>query len=103
MIKRHRDKIENIRFKAKVYGWQEVNFSTWNSLISFRRNGVLMNIYYTKMTVGTAMKHPITGKTQLFRKHVSDKLLEDLFNNPRVHTKIGYSKKMINNSRRWRY
>ena len=52
-----------------------------------------MNIYTTKMTVATCINHPRKGKTQLFRKNVDDKLMGKIFENPRIHTNKGYTKK----------
>ena len=52
-----------------------------------------INIYLTKMTVGTCINHPRKGKTQLFRKRVDAKLMERIFINPRVHTAKGYRKR----------
>ena len=53
-----------------------------------------LNIYYSTMTVGTCLNHPKKGKTQLFRKNVWNvDLLENLFFNPRFHTRKGYYKK----------
>lgn len=72
-----------------------------SSVISFRRKGILMNIWFTKMTIGTALEHPTLGKTQLFRKKVNFKLLEDLFINPRLHTGKGYVRKTDGNLIRW--
>lgn len=95
-------KIEQIRLLGKVYGWQETRHDDYNCHLRFERKGVVMNVYYTKMTVGTALEHPTLGKTQLFRKNVSMKLLEELFADPRLHTKLGYTKKTLNNCNRWR-
>jgi len=100
-MEKFENRIEQIRLLAKVYDWQETKFSEWDSLLSFRRRGVLMNVWYTKMTVGTALEHPTLGKTQMFRKHVSIKLLKDLFVNPRVHTTKGYTQKTSRNLGRW--
>lgn len=99
--KNYEKRLENIRFVAKVYGWQETRHDKYNCHLRFQKKGMIMNIYYTKMTVGTALEHPTLGKTQLFRKHVSMDLLEKLFENPRHHTDKGYMKKNVNNLGRW--
>ena len=52
-----------------------------------------INIYTTKMTVATCINHPRKGKTQLFRKNVSSKLMKKIFENPRIHTHKGYRTK----------
>lgn len=54
-------------------------------LLIFTNGQVQINVYTTRMTVGTCLNHPKLGKTQLFRKHVSFKELEEIFKNPRVH------------------
>lgn len=60
---------------------------------SINREKIRMNIYLTKSTVATCLKHPYKGKTQLFRKGVRLSQLEMLFINPRQHTGKGYYKK----------
>ena len=62
-------------------------------MLGFKRNGQRINVYYSKMTIATALDHPMQGKTQLYRRNISDKMLERIFQNPRVHTKRGYRRK----------
>lgn len=46
-------------------------------------------------TVGTYLKHPTRGKTQLYRRRVEDLFtLRAVFANPRVHTHDGYSERV---------
>jgi len=77
--------------------WQEIANVKDPTLISFRKNingaKARINVWWTTMTVGTSLKHPIKGKTQLFRRNVSDKLMIMIFQNPRVHTDRGYQRK----------
>lgn len=87
------DDIFNIRFLARANNWEEIDLQEQNRMISFSRDGVRMNIYYSTMTVGTAMMHPTKKNTQLFRKHVQLSELDKLFKNPRQHTGKGYYKK----------
>ena len=61
-----------------------------NHLLIFTKGQVQINVYYTTMTVATALRHPRKGKTQLFRRHVGRKWLRKIFDNPRIHTGIGY-------------
>ncbi len=80
---------------AHKYKWQQVAFQEKDKLISFtktdeKKQVIRLNVYYTTQTVGTALSHPYKGKTQLFRKDVSIKELEELFKNPRKHTGKGY-------------
>jgi hypothetical protein len=63
----------------------------------FRKNphgphgDVRINSYYTTGTVGTALYHPVQGRTQLFRKKVqTQEQLSAIFANPRIHTGKGY-------------
>lgn len=95
------DKVENICYLAKNYGWHLDIDDKHSCMLSFLKDKVRLNVWWTKMTVSTALKHPVKGKTQLFRKGVSMKLLEELFINPRKHTNKGYAKKTNRNARRW--
>lgn len=93
---------DNIEFLAKIYGWVKIPAE---GMLSFRRSGSRINIWHDKwgtLTVGTALEHPTLGKTQLFRKRVGSELLEEIFDNPRTHTKAGYITKKTTNARRWR-
>lgn len=93
METRFEERVEKIRFLAKIYGWQEIQANDDICLLGFRRSGVRLNVYYSKMTVSTAMKHPTRGKTQLFRKKVNQALLEKIMRYPRTHTSRGYYNK----------
>lgn len=78
---------------AARYGWTEIVLPAANALggmLSFHKNGARINVWMSKMTVSTAITHPIKGKTQLYRRHVRKEMLETIFVNPRQHTKIGY-------------
>lgn len=92
---------ENINLLARVYGWTRIPAF---GMLSYKRKKARMNIWHTKkgsITVGTALAHPTRGKTQLFRKNVDSRLLESIFDNPRVHTRLGYQVKRPTNTRRW--
>lgn len=85
--------LERIRQAAVKNNWEEVDHQVTNRMVSFcRGNGKKdrINIYYTTMTVGTVITHPKKGRTQLFRRNVSFKEIEQLFENPRNHTNKGY-------------
>jgi hypothetical protein len=90
-------KLTEIRNIACNNGWAEIDHQENIFMISFHKVindvGVRINVYYTTMTVSTALKHPTKGKTQLFRKNVSLPLLGKLFINPRLHTEKGYYNK----------
>lgn len=85
---------EEVVFVAKVYGWVEIPNDSM--FASFKRGTSRINIWENKggtFTVGTAVNHPKQGKTQLFRRGVYPKMLESIFENPRVHTSRGYKRK----------
>jgi hypothetical protein len=83
-------RIEQIQLLGKVYGWVQIQHDENSNMLGFTRKGKRVNVWYSKMTVGTSLDHPFKGKTQLFRQNVSMKLMEFIFNNPRVHTDKGY-------------
>jgi hypothetical protein len=82
---------------AKSHDWKFHDYQENIGMISFVKiidgDPARINIYVTKMTVATCINHPRKGKTQLFRKHVDEKLLKLIFENPRVHTPFGYREK----------
>ncbi len=55
------------------------------------RINVWVNDRNESFTVGTYLKHPKKGKTQLFRKLCSIKEVKSILKNPRIHTRKGYS------------
>lgn len=79
---------------AAKHGWSPPIHQPDNLMLSFfkseKGDRVRLNVYYTTMTVGTALQHPRKGRTQLFRKNVSPALMERIFKNPRAHTDRGY-------------
>lgn len=77
---------------ALAYGYERYEHQPMSSMISFFKEGVRINVYYTTMTVATALKHPTQGKTQLYRRNVTPNELEQIFRYPRVHTHKGYKK-----------
>lgn len=54
-----------------------------------------VNVWESGMffTVGTALSHPTKGKTQLFRRKLTCKDVEEILRNPRKHTGKGYYRK----------
>lgn len=89
----HLSKIDQIRAVASNHGWEELVLREENKMISFAKEDQRINVYYTTMTVGTCIKHPRQGRTQLFRKNVKLIQLNDIFDNPRCHTGSGYHKR----------
>ncbi|KAG7363031.1 hypothetical protein IV203_026391 [Nitzschia inconspicua] len=74
---------------------EEVSLNETSRVISFRNivANVLINIYYTTRTIGTAMSHPTQGRTQLFRRNCTNEELVQILDDPRVHTGKGYKRK----------
>lgn len=86
-------KLHETRAVAIKHGWREVWHRIDEGRVRFKKGkDDIVDVWYTKMTVGTIITHPTKGRGQLFRKHVSKGLLEDIFKNPRVHTGEGYYK-----------
>lgn len=86
----HTKKINSIIQLAKQENWYFYTHNKITMMLSFKKSGERINVFYTKMTVATCVFHPRFGKTQLFRKNVSMKELADIFKNPRTHTDKGY-------------
>jgi hypothetical protein len=90
-----------LKLMAKKHGWEFHDIQHNISMISFVKevggDAARINVYMTKMTVSTAINHPKKGKTQLFRKRVGRNLMEQIFENPRVHTDKGYQRRGAGN------
>jgi len=90
-------RIAELNIIANQYGWKNININIPTKLTSYAKliedGACRIDVYYTTMTVSISLNHPKKGKTQLHRKHVSDKELETLFQNPRSHTGKGYYNK----------
>jgi hypothetical protein len=90
--------LEEVRSLAASHNYKESQHNPTSRVIIFRSNGnnggggsMHVNVYYTTGTVGTCINHPKQGKTQLFRRGVvSLDMLSDIFQNPRIHTGVGY-------------
>jgi hypothetical protein len=97
MEKNRTDFIALIEKTAEENGWQLLDIQDNIGMVSFIRgnNGERerVNIYVTKMTVGTCINHPTKGKTQLFRKHQTIASIKEILKNPRIHTNEGYYQK----------
>lgn len=77
---------------SQIPGVHELSLNSASKVISFQKVDVQcrINVYYTTGTVGTCLYHPVSGKTQLFRRTVSYDILAEIFRNPRIHTGTGY-------------
>lgn len=87
--------IEVIRWMAQKYDWEEILHQESERRLRFTKgiDNAIVDVWYSKMTVGTILNHPIQGRTSLFRKRVSEHLLEEIFADPRIHTSSGYKRK----------
>jgi len=89
--------IKTVKAFAKKHGWKLLDYQPIIEMLSFTKmidgHQARINVYITKMTVATCIKHPKKGKTQLFRKKVDYKLMNEIFKNPRIHTQKGYRTK----------
>lgn len=83
--------LKNVRYMAFEHGWRELWHKPEEKRVRFKKGpDTYIDVWYTKMTVGTILSHPKQGRTQLFRKNVSDQALMNIFRNPRSHTGEGY-------------
>lgn len=57
------------------------------------RVNVWSNDKNLRFTVGTSLNHPTKGKTQLFRKNLTEKEVMQILKDPRKHTGKGYYRK----------
>lgn len=78
---------------AKKHNFLLIDWQPKTATVIYTNGVEKVNVYLTKMTVATCIKHPKKGKTQLFRRNVSFVELEQIFADPRTHTGKGYYKK----------
>lgn len=90
-MSKYRWQPEEIERAAKARGWYVRSHQPEIYCLILRRGTEQVNVYYSKMTVGTTVDHPKRGRNQMFRRNVSDKLLEQILDRPRVHTRGGES------------
>jgi len=80
---------------SKKCGWQHWQWHAREQYIRIYDDSkvAFIDVWYTKMTVGTNVNHPKQGWNRMYRKHVSMEELEKIFRNPREHTGKGYRTK----------
>lgn len=79
---------------AKSRGWDILDATSSNApMASYSKDEVRLNFWLTTGTVGSYLDHPTQGKTQLFRRDIDMSQAPEIFDNPRVHTGVGYHKK----------
>lgn len=84
-----KEKIDEI---AKQHGYVCFDYQQNIGMVSYSDGATRINVYLTKMTVATCLNHPKKGPTQLFRRNVTTKELDQIFAYPRKHTGKGYYK-----------
>ena len=84
--------IQEIRRIASGEKWIEIDHQEKIKMLSFSNAIDRINVYYSRMTVATCIRHPKQGDTQLFRKHCTFDELQEIFKNPRVHSGKGYQR-----------
>jgi hypothetical protein len=84
---------ETIDEIAKKHDYNCISYQENIGMVSYSDGSTRINVYMTKMTVATCLNHPTKGPTQLFRKNVDVKQLDEIFAYPRKHTGKGYYKK----------
>ena len=86
--------INTVRKIATKFGYHELCHQENIKMLSFVNGDVRINVYYSRMTIATCLKHPKKGLTQLFRRNVwEESLLSEIFRYPRKHTGMGYYKR----------
>jgi len=86
----------DVKELASDSGWTELpthpqDEDRMMSFFSGKHEGVTVNVNLDTGTVATSLEHPSKGKTQLYRGQRSTLgQLEEVFNNPRVHTGSAY-------------
>lgn len=76
---------------AERHGWRELWHRENECRVRFKQGkDTYLDLWYTKMTVGTVLTHPKKGRTQLFRRNADWLMVESLLKNPRHHTSEGY-------------
>lgn len=84
-------RILQIRKLAKIHDWREVEHKEEQFMIRFKKGyDAIVDVWYSKMTIGTIVTHPTKGRGQLFRRHADMEMLAEILKNPRVHTSEGY-------------
>ena len=88
------EKIEQIKVIAQRHNYNLDKHVLESKVLIFKNKNQTINVWYSKMTVGTAIKHPKhENRRQLYRRNVTFEELNSIFANPRVHTDKGYFQK----------
>mmetsp|Transcript_11192 Transcript_11192/g.15697 ORF Transcript_11192/g.15697 Transcript_11192/m.15697 type:complete len:189 (+) Transcript_11192:106-672(+) len=86
---------------AREYNYEKMDTSSSDApMASYKQGAVRLNFWLTTGTVGSYLKHPKRGKTQLFRRNVDMDEARVIFKNPRSHTGKGYHTKNGNGTKK---
>ena len=58
----------------------------FDKVISFRTKETRVNVYYATRSIGTAMYHPLKGKSQIFRNQCTAEILVAILKDPLAHS-----------------
>lgn len=84
---------EEIAVIARRHGWQKPKRQpNGDMMMTFVKGKQKIEVWPSRMTVATMLRHPKQGKTKLYRRSVSLDVMEAIFDNPRVHTTGGYKR-----------
>lgn len=90
-------RLQMCRVIANEAGYEEIDWQDNIGMVSFQKvvagQPVRHNVYLTKMTVATALKHPKQGPTQIYLRNASFGDIRNLFNRPRFHTGRRYHRR----------
>ena len=76
---------------ADLYDYEKLDCSSSTvRMASYRKGAVRLKFWLSIGTVGSYLKYPKRGRTQLFRRDVDMNEADVIFGNPRVHTGKGY-------------
>ena len=87
--------IDAVKRIAERHGWYVLAHHPQSYVLIFANSSEeeRVNVYYTTGTVATTLRHR-KGKKQLFRRNRTLSDLGQIFKNPRVHTGVGYYRKL---------
>lgn len=63
---------------AHSLGWKLIDHQEPQKMVSFKRESVRVNVYYSRMTVGICYNNNVAKASQIFKKKVSEKLLRKI-------------------------
>ena len=84
------DKVQQLATKYEYVMIDHIKSQRMVSFYGFMNVCCRINVFLSTGTVATCLDHPVKGKTQLFRRKVTMKQMEMIFQKPRVHTGKGY-------------